>query len=309
MFLPKYEAMNRQFILLILFLVVGCNPKQSREASIDMAAYKLQIETWHKERVENLRGPSGWLNLAGLYWLEEGVNTFGSGLSNNIVFPEGKIAERAGFFLLRQNAVRIEVAPGVEITTDNLPLKSGVIFHLDSVKTPLLKFGSLQWFVIRRDNKYGIRLRDLANPELKNFTGIDRFPVDPIWRLEATWEKASSARTIEVTNILGQTTAQLSPGTVAFTAGGKAYQLDALDEGGNEYFIIFGDRTNAKETYGAGRYLYVNKPDENGKMAIDFNKSINPPCAFTEFATCPLPPQQNVLDLEIPAGEKNYERH
>lgn len=300
--------MNK-IILAALLLILSCSPKKGAESSIDHAAYKLEIEAWHKKRVDDLKGPSGWLNLAGLYWLEEGINTFGSSDKNSLVFPSGKIADRAGFFLLKQNIVTVEVAPGVKIISEKLPVKSKVIYHPDSSRSPVLEYESLQWFVIKRDNKYGIRLRDFKNPKLEGFHGIERYPIDATWRAEAKFEKSAEGRTIEITNILGQTIPQLSPGSLIFTLNGKKYRLDALDEGGEDYFMIFGDKTNTKETYGAGRYLYVEKPDASGKTIIDFNKAYNPPCAFTEFATCPLPPRQNILDIEIKAGEKNYTTH
>ncbi|MDL5045741.1 DUF1684 domain-containing protein [Oscillatoria amoena NRMC-F 0135] len=120
---------------------------------------------------------------------------------------------------------------------------------------------------------------------------------------------ADSSRTIEITNVLGQTLQQRSVGTLLFSWKGEQYSIDAIDEGNDEFFIIFGDETNTRETYGAGRYLYVALPEEGDKVIIDFNKAYNPPCAFTEFATCPLPPKQNLLPFSVTAGEKNYGDH
>jgi len=298
--------MKSIYLISFVMVLAGCGPKKE---AVDPVAYAAEIEAWPQKRVENLKGPNGWLNVSGLYWLNDGINTFGSGDKNNIVFPKEKIPEFAGFFMLMQNTVLIDVAADVAVTSKGQPVNEKMIYHPDSARGVVLDYGSLQWFVIKRDTKYGIRLRDFKSPAIENFKGIERYPVDGQWRVDAKFEKADSTRTIPITNVLGQTTEQPSPGTLVFTINDKAYRLDALDEGGEEYFIIFGDPTNTKETYGAGRYVYVKKPDADGNTVLDFNKAYNPPCAFTEFATCPLPPKQNILDTEITAGEKNYSLH
>jgi len=290
----------------IAFCMMNCNQaKKENRVAIDTVAHKAEIEEWHGKRVDDLKAPNGWLNLIGLLWLEEGLNTFGSDKKNNIVFPEGKIPARAGYFSLKQNTVTLDVAKGVNITSEGQPVKSLVIFNPDSTHQPIVEFDSLRWTIIKRDDKFGIRLRDLNNPDLRNFKGIDRYPVNTDWRLEAKWEPADSTRTIDITNVLGQTTAQSSPGTLVFSIDDKEYKLDALKGNEEEYFVIFADATTGKETYGAGRFIYVKK-QVDGKTIIDFNKAYNPPCAFTEYATCPLPPKQNTLTVAIEAGEKNY---
>ncbi len=298
--------MKAIYLSFILIMLEGCTSKKSIVHSFDLAAYQLEIESWHQKRVDELKGPAGYLNLAGLFWLKDGINTFGSGEKNDIIFPEGKIAERAGFFLLKNNTVTLDAAPGTDISTNGQAIKALVAYHPDSAKAPKMEYESLQWFIIKRDDKFGVRLRDFKTPELENFRGIERYPVEAAWRLEAKFVPSDSTKRIDITNVLGQTTSQSSPGTLIFTIHEKEYHLDALDEGGDDYFMIFGDATNTKETYGAGRYLYVNKPDASGKTIIDFNKAYNPPCAFTAFATCPLPPRQNILEVEVAAGEKNY---
>ncbi len=295
-------------LIMIALVLVQCDSRREAEAVEDLAIYRSEIEAWDQRRLQDLKGPKGWLNVAGLYWLEEGINTIGSGKNNSIVFPEGKIPTRAGFFILKGGKVIFEAAPDVPITSKGKPVKRFVAFQPDSAARTM-EFESLQWFIIKRDDKYGIRLRDFKSPALVNFKGIERYPIDSVWRLPAKFKFAWNSRKIDITNVLGQTTPQISPGALAFKIDGKEYQLDVLDEGGSEYFVIFGDSTNARETYGAGRYVYVAKPDANGNTTLDFNKSYNPPCAFTPFATCPLPPKQNILSLAIRAGEKNYGDH
>ncbi len=280
-----------------------------KDKAVDVEAYQKEIQEWQQKRNAYQVSEQGWVNLAGLFWMKEGINTFGSGKDNDFIFPEGKIPERAGYFLLKNGEVAIEGAPGVEFIINNEPVSKKVIAG-ESIPRTEVAYGPLRWFVIKRDDKYGIRLRDYEHPALKDFHPIDYYPVDPQWRLTGRIEWADSSHTIEITNVLGQTGPQRSQGKLVFTYQEKEYSLDALDEGDDkEFFVIFGDDTNAGETYGAGRYMYVEYPKEGNEVIIDFNKAYNPPCAFTEFATCPLPPKQNVLPVPVRAGEKNYGSH
>jgi uncharacterized protein (DUF1684 family) len=293
-----------------IMILASCGGRKEKETPLDTTAYHAEIDAWHRKRVEDLKGHEGWLNLAGLYWLKEGINTFGSAKENDIVFPEGTIEPKAGVFILKEGRVTLKVLKGVAIESGNQPVSSLVAYPPDSASSAVfMTHDSLEWFVVKRENKYGIRLRNFRNPSISKFNGIDRFKVDPAWRLTASLERADSTKTIEITNVLGQTFRQRSPGTLIFYIDGKKYRLDALDEGEKEYFVIFGDATNAKETYGAGRYLYVSPVDSSGRTFVDFNKAYNPPCAFTQFATCPLPPRQNILAVPVTAGEKNYGDH
>jgi hypothetical protein len=289
----------------VLTLLISCNGK-SREREFDETAYRDSVEAWHSRRIKSLISPTGWLNLAGLYWLKDGINTFGSDPLNDLVFPAGKIPAKAGGFVLRNGSVTLDVSPTVQVTLDSLPVKSAVVYFPDSAYYPVMRHGSLLWFVIRRDRSLGIRLRDLASTAVDRFAGIERFVVDPEWRISARVEPQREGRTISITNVIGQTTDEESPGTVLFEVGGKEYRIDALDGGPDELYLIFGDATNGVSTYPAGRYLYIPRPDGEGKTVIDFNKAYNPPCAFTDFATCPLPPSQNILPIGVTAGEKSY---
>lgn len=288
-------------------MVVACSRiKEAPKTSFDSATYKLEIEKWRVNRVEELKGENGWLNLAGLFWLKEGINSFGSGDNNDIIFPKGKIPERAGFFLVNQGTVSISVTPKVAITQSGKTITNAVIFSPDSIANPTLEYGSLKWFIIQRDKAVGVRLRDLESEGIQQFTGIDNYVTNLNWRIEATVEQTDEARMIDITNVLGQTIPQASPAMLVFRIDEKEYRLDALDGGKDEYFVIFGDATNGKETYPSGRYVYVKRPDKEHRTILDFNKAYNPPCAFTPFATCLLPPKQNVLELSINAGEKKY---
>lgn len=296
---------NRRLVFVLLLTTVSCNPKPQ---SVTDPAYISEVNDWHERRVKSLMGPSGWLNIAGLFWLSDGMNSFGHNADNALVFPTPMDIGKAGYLSLESGLVRQTLMPGVTVTRNGIPVPAtSIIFHPDSNRQPVMEYGTLRWFIIKRDTRYGVRLRDLSHPGLQQFAGIDRYPVDARWKVTARWEE-TPGRTIPITNVLGQTTPQPAPGVLVFNLEGKEFRLDALDEGANELFIIFGDATNAGETYGSGRYLYVPKP-QNGSVEVDFNRAENPPCAFTEFATCPLPPAQNVMDVAVLAGEKDYKHH
>lgn len=295
----------KRIAIVTLILFSACTGK-NKVSPEELQAYKNEIDDWHAKRIENVSAPNGWLNLVGLYWLEPGINTFGSSSKNKIVFPAGKIAEEAGYFFVTGNQVDLYIRDGVTVTAEGKPLTQKTIYIADS--TPVVvASGTLRWNIIKRDNKLGIRLRDDESVTQKKFTGIDRYAVDPHYKVESTFIPADSSRTIDVTNVLGQTHAQHSPGKLVFELQGKEYQLDVLEGGKDEFFIIIADQTSGKETYGGGRFIYVKHPDANNHVTLDFNKAYNPPCVFTPYATCPLPPSQNVLDIAIQAGEKNYD--
>jgi uncharacterized protein (DUF1684 family) len=266
-------------------------------------AYKKSIAEWDAQRIQKLKSEAGWLNLAGLYWLQDGYNSFGTDPEGSIRFPEGSIAKQAGYFIRTADAVWLEANPDVPIMVDGKVQRKALIFEPDSEKASQLSIGSLRWVVIKREDKIGIRLRDLKNPKVQSFKAIERFPVNEKWRIEARLVKEESKKNIPILNIIGQTTKQETPGKLEFSIDGKPYSLDALLDD-DKLFVIFGDLTNEKETYPSGRFLIAEQPNEKGITILDFNKAYNPPCAFTDFATCPLPPKQNILPIRISAGEK-----
>jgi uncharacterized protein len=292
-------------LLSIITLFTACNstPETTTE---DNATYVKSINQWHQERLDRLKKQDGWLALAGLFWLEPGENSFGSGAENDLVFPEGKIAKQAGTFILAGNQVTVKLNEDAGVQVDGKTVQEANVFVSDTAVAPQLKHGSLTWFVIKRGDKYAVRLLDTESEIRTNFTGIDRFTTDSSWKVEATLEPNTTNRTIPITNVLGQTSQEATPGALVFKVAGKTYKLDVLQEG-DQLFVIFADKTNGHETYGAGRYLYANAPDATGKTILDFNKATNPPCAFVSYATCPLPPKQNFLPIPVPAGEKAFE--
>jgi uncharacterized protein len=256
------------------------------------ASYQSEIADWRHNREEALKRDGGWLTVAGLFWLHEGANTVGRDPENEIVLPDGP--PRAGTF----------------------ELKSGkVIAHLDGADRELwpdsldvAKVGRLSLFVIKRSDKFAVRLKDPDSEYRRNFHGIEYFPAKEEYRVTAKWVPA--IQKIPILNILGQTEPMESPGYAVFQLQGKEYRLRPVLEtpDAKELFYIFRDQTAGKETYGAGRFFYSAMP-ANGHVEIDFNKAYNPPCAFTPFATCPLPPSENKLPIRIEAGEKKYADH
>lgn len=269
--------------------------------------YIKEISDWHNKRIENLKKPNGWLNLTGLYWLEEGDNKFGSGANNDIQFPEGKAPKYMGVITLNDGTVKISADPKAEIYSGSDLITEAILQNDQSGNPTILTHGTLAWFIIKRENKYGIRLRDYEAELLKSFNGIETYPVNEDWRVEAEYIPYNPPKKITVPSIIGTVSESECYGKLQFNIEGKTYSLDPL--GQSDLFIIFSDATNGVETYGAGRFLYVSPPDSTGKTIIDFNKAYNPPCAFTKYATCPLPPKDNYLQLEITAGEKKFGNH
>jgi uncharacterized protein (DUF1684 family) len=199
------------------------------------------------------------------------------------------------------------VERGVPVTHEGNPVATLELTAVNPWQPTTAELGSLQWFVIERADRIGIRLRDTANPAIAAFDGIEMFPISLDWRIPARFDRYDPPKIIQIPNIIGTVSAQPSPGAVVFEVAEGEYRLDVTgDPNGDRFSIVFGDRTNSNETYGGGRFLTVNAPDDRGRMFVDFNRATNPPCAFTEFATCPLPPRQNQLPVRIEAGEKVY---
>lgn len=268
------------------------------------------LKKWDDERIAALKQPNGWLNLEGLFWLKKGVNSFGSAATNDLVYNNAAFPKHLGDFIYEDGKVYWK--DGI---TEKVSIQSGdqvqpKTFNL--LTAPEGKYTShwkdFVWVVIQREDKVGVRFRNLKAKTLLEFKGIERFYVEAKWRIKAK-VIPQNQQPLMIMNVLGQNTAQQHGGQLVFEIEGKTYQLDAIDEGGTRLFVAFADATSGKTTYGSGRFIELEKPDADGFTYIDFNKAYNPPCAFTEFATCPLPPPQNRLSIAITAGEKKYGHH
>jgi uncharacterized protein (DUF1684 family) len=283
--------------MLALLLSPSCTSYPSHDK------YSEDISAWRTKRVERLKSENGWMNLVGLYWLKDGKNTFGSDSSNDLVFPPNAPAF-AGNIQKTDTLIYLEVNDSVLITSDEKILKKEQLAS-DASKNPTqLKMGSFSFFIIKREKQYGIRLRDLESPLLSMLDSIPCFPPDTGFRIRAKFIPFDSVQIMEVTTVINTMEKYKVPGKLEFAMEGKKCTLFPFDEG-NQFFLLFADATSARETYGSGRFLYTDKPDAEGNVVIDFNKAYNPPCAFTPFATCPLPPNENLLNVEIRAGEKD----
>jgi uncharacterized protein (DUF1684 family) len=298
------NSMKKYFLLFILIV------SQLSLFSQGTKSYIKSINDWHSKRENDLKQPNGWLNLEGLFWLHKGVNTFGKAEGNDSRYQQNEFPAYLGDFIFEGDSVVWVNKNNNTVKINNIETKgtTPVVVFTKEGKAKVMDWSHFRWSIIKREDKVGIRFRNLEAAALKEFKGINRFPVDSNWRLKAVLVQPVQDL-LMITNVLGQTTAQKSAGRLLFTIDKKEYSLDVIDEGGPNLFIVFGDETAGKTTYGAGRFIDIPKPDGSGNTEIDFNKAYNPPCAFSAFATCPLPPPQNRLKVSITAGEKNYGHH
>jgi uncharacterized protein (DUF1684 family) len=252
-------------------------------------------------RVKALTAQNGWLNLAGLYWLKPGDNSFGSAPNNQLVFKHKNMPVVLGKFKVAGTRVSFEFDKAVTKFPNDYS-EELVLFDPTNKTDTSVHFNQFMWSVIIREDKIGVRFRDLKNPALAAFKGNKRFAINQTWNLPAKLLPPNPSG-LFITNVLGQTTAEDYAGKISFEYQGKNYVLDAISEGPGDLFVVFGDATNGINTYHTGRFMYVPRPDSNGNTFIDFNKAFNPPCAYTPYATCPIPPKQNILPFKVTAGE------
>jgi len=267
--------------------------------------YPKQIETWHAQRIERLKAPNGWLSLIGLHWMKDGKNSVGSAKGNDVVLAKGPA--HLGSIVLKDGKATIELDAKADATIDDKKIASAELLDDSHEKPTTVAFGSASFFLIDRNGRKGLRVKDSAAETLTHFAGIQSFPIDPAWRVEAKWEAYAPAHSLDIPTVLGTVDKMPVPGKATFTRAGKTYSLLPVleDKDAKELWFIFADRTSGKETYASARFLYADMP-KDGKVVIDFNKAYNPPCAFTPYATCPLAPPENRLDLPVTAGEKKY---
>jgi uncharacterized protein len=272
-------------------------------------AYTQQIEHWRAQRIARLTAPDGWLALVALDWLKPGANTLGSAHGNDIVLP--KAPARLGTIeWAKDGALAITLAPASGALIDGKPQTHATLLDDSHDKPTIVSFGTVSFYVIDRNGKKGLRVRDTDAPTRVHFKGIDSFPIAPSWRIVAKWVPFNPPHKLETPNMVGQIDTFPVPGKAVFERDGHTFELYPVIEvpGDTQLFLIFADRTSGRETYGAARFLYADMP-KDGRIVLDFNKAYNPPCAFTPYATCPLAPPENRLDLRVTAGEKKYADH
>jgi uncharacterized protein (DUF1684 family) len=300
-------------ILALLLLCAACAaPSGERPApapalsAAELEAYVAEITEHRAQREQRLRAEGGWLTVVGLDWLQPGPNRFGSDPSNEIVLTGGEPPAHAGTLHLEDGVVRLEPVAGSGLTVNGEPVEGNRVLRDDNQEElDRVGLGRLQFYVIKRDDRYGVRVKDPQSPARTEFRGIDYFEIDPAYRIETKLERFDEPRKVAVPNVLGQSVEMLALGLVNLSIAGEEVALLPLvgDPEETSQFFIFKDGTSGKESYGAARYLYADVAEDDS-ITIDFNRAYNPPCAFTPHATCPLPPVENRLALRIEAGER-----
>lgn len=272
--------------------------------AMDPATHRDEVQQWREARAARLTAPEGWLSLVGLHWVEPGTHRIGSAADNDLVLAVGPA--HLGTLALADERITLSLADGVDAKIGDGDTRVGALAPDSSGAPTIVRFGEASFSVIERGGKFGLRVRDPQAKTRTGFAGIDAFEIDAGWRFEARFEPHPPGRTIDIVNVLDMLEPMNNPGVVVFEKDGQEYRLEALDDTGDgQLFLIFADRTNGKLTYGPGRFLYA-PPPVDGKTIVDFNRAYNPPCAFTPYSTCPLPPPENRLDLAVEAGEKKY---
>jgi hypothetical protein len=274
------------------------------------SAYSASIEKWRAQREVRLKADGGWLSVAGLFWLHEGENEFGSDPLNDIVLPAKSAPADAGTLEFHSGKVTVHVKPGVPVIVNGKRVDTAALLA-DSdpafdEKADQITLGDLTLYIHSSGDRYAVRLLDKNSRLRKVFTGLRWFPVDPSYRVVANYVAYDKPKSVQVQNIMGDFTQTAIPGYVSFQLHGQHLRLDVEDNSPDPGFsITFRDLTSGKETYGAARFLVTDAP-KDGKVVLDFNEAYNPPCAYNPYTTCPLPTPENRLHVRIAAGEMTY---
>ena len=282
--------------ILFLAMLLACGTLSPHD-------YAAEIEAWRTEREARLKADDGWLTLAGLFFLDEGDNSFGSSPQNDIVLRTGP--ERAGIITLRDGRVGVRAVEGQTLVVNGRWVEAAQLWPCKGPNRPTITLGPLSLFCHASGDRLAMRLRDSESEIRGEFTKLRWYPVDESFRIRGLFVPHDKPRTMELPNTLGDVVTLRTSGSVALTVKGEALRLTAIDYDGRLWFV-FSDRTGGNETYPAARFLYANLPDLDGRTTVDFNQAYNPPCAFNPYTTCPLPPPENQLEVRIEAGELDY---
>lgn len=322
--LRSWMRASRAVSLSAAMLLAACGgPPEA--IPVDAEAHRASVQHFHDARVAELDAPDSWLSLIGLHWLPEGETTLGAATDNDIVLPPGKADPHVGRIVRSGTEVRFVAHGGVHVTsgidsTLSLPAGSGA-FPPDVSGDPVItdealgsagpgksvvhRHGDINWILVSRGEEHALRLRDNSSPNYDAFHGIDRFPISPDWRLTARW--VPQEKTVLVPDILGGAAEQESPAYLEFWIADERHTLDVTGApDADRFMMVFADGTSGDETYGGGRYLWFDAPAEDGRVVLDFNLAYNPPCVWSDYATCPLPSRDNRLSVGVEAGEKAW---
>lgn len=318
------SAVGMSIIPAAALIVAACSSPPER-VPVDPEAHAAAIADFHAARVAELEAPDSWLSLIALHWLPEGETTVGSDGSNDLVLPEGKASPVVGRVVRQGDAVRFVPEPGVVVTsgidsTLSLPAGSGAIppdvsgdpsitdealGSAGSGKSIVHRHGPINWILVSRGDEFALRVRDNESPVYGDFDGIDRYPTSTDWRITARW--VPHEKTVLVPDVLGTSSESESPAHLEFWVDGERHTLDVTGSPDSDRFMmVFADATSGGTTYGGGRYVWFDAPDDQGRVVIDFNLAYNPPCVWTGHATCPLPTRDNRLAVAVEAGEKDW---
>ncbi len=293
-------------ILRLVVLAVGlATALAAVESPAKAVGYEQEIDAARAKRVHRLTAPDGWLTLIGLHFLTPGESTIGSAKDNVVVLAAGP-AQLGTVRLAEAGNVTLAVAPGVEVRANGELTRTVELGDGVHGKQVVAAVGTVSLHVIDRGGRKALRVKDSEAPRRAHFVGIDYFLTDPAWRIEAEWVAFDQPRTVPIRNIIGQESPAQILGKAVFTRDGHTIELLPIQEApDDDLFFVISDLTSGEQTYGAARFLYA-APPRDGKVVLDFNRAVNPPCAFTPFATCPLPPKENQMPIAVTAGEKDY---
>ncbi len=292
--------MERKFALCLSTVLI------SLVSVLAQSDYVKAVEKWRSAEAADLKKEDGWLTLAGLFWLKDGVNSVGRGSQFDVRLTDNFTQGKFGEIDFKNGVATLKVANGVAAQWDGKPVSTIDLVSDENGKPTEIRVGSEMFYLIRREDRFGIRLKDNQSKARVAFKGMNWFPVNESYRVPAHLEALPEPKELMVPNVLGGHFKMKSPGVLRFALQGQEYSLQPVLQDDGSLFIIFRDASNSSETYSAGRFLNADKP-VNGQTTLDFNKAENPPCAFTPYATCPLPPEGNDLPVAIRVGEKRYD--
>jgi len=295
-------------------LLLSFMPETSEDSGKDTELWRKDVLDWRAKHALDLQKPDGWLSLAGLEWLALGANSFG-GAEDNKIHVAGA-PEHLGVLELKDTTVTLKEPPGgfpKDFLVAGVPAKSQALrTDLNTDKSAVhLTIGTLNLYVIRRADRFALRVKDSKSEALRNFHELKWYEPDPRYRVEAKWMPYNPAKTVTLITLAGTEDPQPVPGVAEFQLLGVTYKLEpVLETGPDRLFFILRDATSTSTTYGACRFLYTSLPSNGaareGALTLDFNHLENPPCAYTSFSTCPLPPPGNRLQIALPVGEQRY---
>jgi uncharacterized protein (DUF1684 family) len=298
-----------------LLLAGGCGPALADALPADWPKqWTADLLAWRAERAQKLSAPEGWLSLTGLETIAEGRNTLG-GADDSAVHLKGDVPAHLGVLERKGSVVTLLAPPGgfpPGLKLDGQPAHEQVLHADDEAQPTRLTVGSLVFFVIHRADRVILRVKDAQAPGRAQFERLNWYAPDPAYRVRAKWTPYLPHKSIPIASVIGTQDQGDVPGVAEFSLDGRTWKLEPILEepGDTELFFILRDSTSPKTSYGAGRFLYTAFPDHGldqpGELWLDFNRIQNPPCAYTPYATCPLPPRQNWLGVALPAGERKY---